>query len=60
MRLKSRILIVYHDMNWKKIIRFKIGDVPWEIPLDVLVLLGVIALVLMGVGAYFGFQFGSS
>jgi hypothetical protein len=47
-------------MNWKKIIRFKIGDVPWEIPLDVLVLLGGIALVLMGVGAYFGFQFGSS
>ncbi|MCE7057875.1 hypothetical protein LZF95_24540 [Algoriphagus sp. AGSA1] len=47
-------------MNWKKIIRFKIGDVPWEIPLDVLVLLGVIALLLMGAGAYFGFQFGSN
>ncbi len=47
-------------MNWKKIIRFKIGDVPWEIPLDVLLLLGAIALLLMGTGAYFGFQFGSS
>ena len=59
MRLKSRILI-FKAMNWKKIIRFKIGDVPWEVPLDVLVLVGAITLVLMGVGAYFGFQFGSS
>ncbi len=59
MRLKSRILI-FKAMNCKKIIRFKIGDVPWEVPLDVLVLVGVITLVLMGVGAYFGFQFGSS
>ncbi|MEP0712548.1 hypothetical protein [Algoriphagus sp.] len=45
-------------MNWKRIIKFKIGDVPWEVPLDVLVLLGVITLVLMVLGAYFGFQFG--
>ena len=59
MRLKSRILI-FKAMNWKKIIRFKIGDVPWEVPLDVLVLVGAITLVLMGGGAYFGFQFGSS
>ena len=59
MRLESRILI-FKAMNWKKIIRFKLGDVPWEVPLDVLVLVGGITLVLMGVGAYFGFQFGSS
>ncbi len=46
-------------MDWKKPIRFKIGDVPWEIPLNILLLLGVITLILMGAGAYFGFKFGS-
>ncbi|PZX54600.1 hypothetical protein LV84_02753 [Algoriphagus ratkowskyi] len=46
-------------MNWKKIIRFKVGEVPWEVPLNILVLMGVITLILMSVGAYLGFQFGS-
>ncbi|UZD21766.1 hypothetical protein PBT90_19820 [Algoriphagus halophytocola] len=46
-------------MNWKKPIRFKVGDVPWEIPLHVLIMLIAITLVMMGFGAYFGFRFGS-
>ncbi|MDG1275872.1 MAG: hypothetical protein P8O16_01240 [Algoriphagus sp.] len=46
-------------INWKKPIRFKIGDVPWEFPLNVLLLLIVITLILMLGGAYLGFQFGS-
>lgn len=46
-------------MNWKKPVKFKIGDVDWEMPLNVLVLLGLITLVLMGLGAWMGFRFGS-
>ncbi len=46
-------------VNWKKPVRFKIGDVPWEIPLNVLLLVIAITLVLMAGGAYLGFQFGS-
>lgn len=46
-------------MNWKKPVKFKIGSEDWEMPLNVLVLLGLIALVLMVVGAWMGFQFGS-
>jgi hypothetical protein len=46
-------------IDWKKPIRFKIGDVPWEFPLNVLILLIVITLILMLGGAYLGFQFGS-
>lgn len=45
-------------MDLKKPIRFKIGDVPWEIPLNVLVLLGGITLILMILGAWLGFTFG--
>jgi hypothetical protein len=45
-------------MDWKKPIRFKIGDVPWEIPLNVLLLLGGITLILMILGAWLGFKFG--
>lgn len=47
-------------MDFKRIIRFKIGDVPWEVPLNILILMGVITLILMGVGAYMGFSFGSN
>lgn len=47
-------------MNWKRIIRFKIGDVPWEIPLNVLILLLAITLLLMAAGAYMGVQFAQS
>ncbi|MDF2156222.1 hypothetical protein [Algoriphagus sp. CAU 1675] len=46
-------------MDWKKPVRFKIGDVPWEIPLNIFVLLILITLVLMALGAYMGFRFGS-
>lgn len=46
-------------MDWKKPIRFKISDVPWEIPLNVLILLGGITLILMILGAWLGFKFGS-
>ena len=46
-------------INWKKPIRFNIGDVPWEIPLNVLILVILITLVLMIGGGYLGFQFGS-
>jgi len=45
-------------MNWKKIVRFKIGDVPWEVPLNILILLGAITIILMAIGAYLGFSFG--
>ncbi|SFG46152.1 hypothetical protein SAMN04487988_10460 [Algoriphagus hitonicola] len=46
-------------MNWKKPIRFKISGVPWEIPLNVLLLLIFLTILLMSAGAYLGFQFGS-
>ncbi len=46
-------------MDWKKPIKFKIGTEDWEMPLNILILLLAIALVLMGVGAWMGFQFGS-
>jgi hypothetical protein len=46
-------------MDWKKPIRFKLGDIPWEIPLDVLLLLGGITFILMIVGGWLGFKFGS-
>jgi hypothetical protein len=46
-------------IDWKKSVRFKIGDLPWEVPLNIFVLLIVITLALMIGGAYLGFQFGS-
>lgn len=55
MRLFCRIFIY---MDWKKPIRFKIGDVPWEIPLNVLLLVSGITLILMILGAWLGFKFG--
>ncbi|SFO35002.1 hypothetical protein SAMN04488519_105364 [Algoriphagus ornithinivorans] len=45
--------------KWKRVIKFKIGDVPWEIPLNVLLLLIFIAIVMMAGGAYLGFKFAS-
>ncbi|WP_169817521.1 hypothetical protein [Algoriphagus vanfongensis] len=47
-------------MNWRRIIRFKIGDVPWEIPLNILLLLIAITVLLMAGGAYLGVQFAQS
>jgi uncharacterized integral membrane protein len=46
-------------MDWKKPVKFKIGSEEWEMPLNVIVMLIAITLVLMGVGAWMGFQFGS-
>ncbi|MGM0944139.1 MAG: hypothetical protein ACQEW9_03085 [Bacteroidota bacterium] len=46
-------------MNWKKPIRFKISGVPWEIPLNVFLLLLFLTILLMLAGAYLGFQFGT-
>lgn len=46
-------------MNWKKPVKFKIGSEDWEMPLNVLILLIAIMVVLMGLGAFFGFRFGS-
>jgi putative Mn2+ efflux pump MntP len=46
-------------IDWKKPVRFKIGEVPWEVPLDVLLLLGVITFVLCLAGAWMGYSFGS-
>jgi hypothetical protein len=46
-------------MNWNKPVKFKIGDVDWEMPLSTLVLLLTLTLVLMAGGAWLGYQFGS-
>lgn len=46
-------------MDWKKPVKFKIGAEDWEMPLNVLILLVFITLVLMGLGAWMGFRFGS-
>ncbi len=46
-------------INWKKPVRFKIGGVPWEFPLNVFVLLILITVFLMIIGAYLGYKFGA-
>ncbi len=46
-------------MNWNKPVKFKLGDVDWEMPLSTLVLLLALTLVLMAGGAWLGYQFGS-
>lgn len=46
-------------MNWQKPIKFKLGDVDWEMPLNVLLLLVFLALLLMLGGLWMGFSFGS-
>jgi hypothetical protein len=48
-----------NQMNWNKPVKFKIGDVDWEMPLSTLVLLLALTLVLMAGGAWLGYQFGS-
>jgi hypothetical protein len=47
-------------MDFKKIIKFKIGSEKWEMPVGVIILLLGITLVLMIVGGYLGFKFGQS
>ncbi len=46
-------------MNWHKPIKFKIRDVDWEMPLNVLLLLIFLTLLLMVGGLWMGFSFGS-
>ncbi|NVJ87240.1 MAG: hypothetical protein HWE15_13090 [Algoriphagus sp.] len=47
-------------MDWRRIIRFKVGGELWEVPLYILVLMVLITLFLMAGGAYLGFQFGTN
>jgi hypothetical protein len=37
-------------MNWNKPIKFKVGDVDWEMPLSTLVLVVALTLILMPAG----------
>jgi hypothetical protein len=46
-------------MNWNKPIKFKIGDVDWEMPLSTLLLLIFLTILLMAGGAWLGYRFGS-
>ena len=46
-------------MNWNKPVKFKLGDVDWEMPLSTLVLVLAVTLVLMLVGGWMGYQFGA-
>ncbi|HLT08614.1 MAG TPA: hypothetical protein VK014_13875 [Cyclobacteriaceae bacterium] len=47
-------------MDFKKIIRFRIGTEDWEMPLGVVLLLSVITFLLILGGIYLGYQFGNS
>ncbi|NVK49322.1 MAG: hypothetical protein HWE09_06110 [Cyclobacteriaceae bacterium] len=47
-------------MDWKRIVRFKVGGELWEVPLHVLILMALITLMLMLGGAYLGFRFGAN
>jgi hypothetical protein len=46
-------------MNWNKPVKFKLGDVDWEMPLSTLLLLLALTFVLMAAGGWLGYQFGS-
>ena len=46
-------------MNWNKPVKFKLGDVDWEMPLSTLALVIAVTLVLMLAGGWMGYQFGS-
>ena len=46
-------------MNWNKPVKFKLGDVDWEMPLSTLLLLISLTLVLMAAGGWLGYQFGT-
>jgi hypothetical protein len=58
---KAEILNNYYilRMNWNKPVKFKVGDVDWEMPLSTLVLVLAVTLVLMVAGGWMGYQFGS-
>lgn len=40
-------------------VKFKIGDVDWEMPLSTLLLVVVLTVILMAAGGWLGYQFGS-
>jgi hypothetical protein len=46
-------------MNWNKPVKFKLGDVDWEMPLSTLVLVLAVTLVLMLAGGWMGYRFGA-
>jgi hypothetical protein len=46
-------------MNWNKPVKFKLGDVDWEMHLSTLALVLAVTLVLMLAGGWMGYQFGS-
>jgi len=48
-----------HRMNWNKPVKFKVGEVDWEMPLSTLVLVLAVTLVLMLAGGWMGYQFGA-
>jgi hypothetical protein len=58
---KALSLIKYFPdpMNWNKPVKFKLGDVDWEMPLSTLVLVLAVTLVLMVAGGWMGYQFGA-
>ncbi|WP_169315090.1 hypothetical protein [Nitritalea halalkaliphila] len=45
-------------MDFNRRIKFKIGDVPWDMPLGTLLLVVGIGLMLMGLGTFMGYYFG--
>ena len=46
-------------MNWNTPVKFKIGDVDWEMPLSTLLLVVALTVILMAAGGGLGYQFGS-
>jgi len=59
---KKAVLLInyyFYQMNWNTPIKFKLGDVDWEMPLSTLVLVLAVTLVLMLAGGWMGYQFGS-
>ncbi len=46
-------------MNWNKPVKFKLGDVDWEMPLSTLLLVVALTLILMAAGGWLGYHFGS-
>jgi hypothetical protein len=46
-------------MNWNTPVKFKLGDVDWEMPLSTLLLVVALTIILMAAGGWLGYQFGS-
>lgn len=63
--MKNMLTVVIADnlknnMDFNKIIKFKIGKEDWEMPLGVLLLLGGITLAMIIGGLFMGFKFGEN